>query len=308
MDMGLKKFNITKRQLLFGAAAVSLGSFTKSALAQKQISSKTMSSASPWAKASHSDLRLIATGNPIVRGQYQAGIAVQMRPGFKTYWRHPGDSGVPPSFNFEGSQNLARAKVLYLPPKKFADGAGGHSFGYDSPDVVFPLVITAQDPSKPVLLRLKADYAVCDTICIPAHGEVSLTLSESIDDQNGETVRAAHAQLPERAKLGQTVRNLAIVALKKHTVPEQFLVEIKLPKELQADLFLEGESPWFFETKNLTQGDGDHATFLVSVIERSKAADCTGVDLTLTLVAVKGKTEKISLEVTTRLDLAMVTH
>jgi DsbC/DsbD-like thiol-disulfide interchange protein len=308
MEIQLAKLGLSKRQLLVGGAAGCFGLSSVFAQAQKQIGLKVMPSASPWAKASHSELRLVARNKSILPGQYQAGIAVQMKPGFKTYWRHPGDSGVPPSFSFEGSENLARADILYQPPQKFPDGAGGYSFGYVSSDVVFPLVVTAQDPSKPVLVRLKADYAVCDTICIPAQGQVSLTFIDGMDDQNTELVRAAHDNVPERVKLGQAARNLAIVALKKHTVPEQFLVEVKLPKELQADLFLEGESPWFFETKNLTRGDGDNAIFLVSVIERSKAVDCTGVDLTLTLVAVKGQTEKISLEVTTRLDLAMVTH
>jgi DsbC/DsbD-like thiol-disulfide interchange protein len=313
MEIELAKLGLSKRQLLVGAAAGCFGLYPVFALAQKHTRSKVMPSASPWSKASHSDLRLvangkIAAGKIMSPGQYQAGIAVQMKPGFKTYWRHPGDSGVPPSFSFEGSENLARADILYQPPQKFPDGAGGYSFGYVSSDVIFPLVVTALDPLKPVLVRLKADYAVCDTICIPAHAQVSLTFFEPMDDHNSEMVRAAHANVPERVKLGQVARNLAIVALKKHTVPEQFLVEVKLPKELQADLFLEGESPWFFETKNLTRGDGDNATFVVSVIERSKAADCTGVDLTLTLVAMRDQTEKISLEVTTRLDLAVVTH
>ncbi len=94
-----------------------------------------------------------------------------MQPGWKTYWRYPGDSGVPPRFDFSGSENLKDAKVLFPAPHLFTDETG-HSLGYKN-SAIFPLVITPQQPGKPVRLRMKIDYAVCEKLCVPAEGAPS---------------------------------------------------------------------------------------------------------------------------------------
>ena len=80
------------------------------------------------------------------------GIAIQLQPGWKTYWRNPGDSGVPPRFDFSKSDNVEAVTVLWPAPKKFDDGAGGTSLGYKK-QVVLPLRIVAKNADKPVTLR-----------------------------------------------------------------------------------------------------------------------------------------------------------
>ncbi len=259
--------------------------------------------ASPWSQSSHSGLRLIAAGPASGKsGHYHAGIDIQLAPGFKTYWRHPGDSGVPPVFNFDGSDNLGNAEVLFPMPTRFSDGAGGSSFGYATPTILLPVSVVAKDPSKPVLLRLKADYAVCEKICIPANGEAALAMPTTPHDTSARAIKAGQDLVPDVVALNSGT-SLQIVAFQKGPEPEQFMVDVRVPKELNPDLFLEGESPWFFETKAFTRKSGELGSFLVSVIERSKAADCTGAEVTLTLVA-----HKHAIEVRTRLDLALVTH
>ena len=101
-------------------------------------------------------------------GTLRAGIEIKLQPGWKTYWRYPGDTGVPPRFDFAGSDNLGTAKVLYPAPHSFSDEAGT-SIGYKD-SVIFPVHVTPRDPSKPVTLTLKIDYAVCEKLCIPAEG------------------------------------------------------------------------------------------------------------------------------------------
>src|SRR3954453_13866890 len=105
---------------------------------------------SPWVKDSHSAVRLLAgsRSGAVLLG----GIAIQLEPGWHTYWRTPGDSGVPPRFNFSKSDNVEAVAVLYPVPQKFDDGAGGTSLGYTH-KVVLPLRITAKDANKPVTLR-----------------------------------------------------------------------------------------------------------------------------------------------------------
>ena len=109
--------------------------------------------ASDWVQGHSSRARLIA-GNGL------AGVEVQMPEGWKTYWRTPGDAGgVPPSFDWSQSENLAEATVLYPAPKRFSDKAGD-TVGYKG-TVVFPVRLAAKDPAKPIDLHLLLEYGVC---------------------------------------------------------------------------------------------------------------------------------------------------
>src|ERR1039458_7923592 len=98
--------------------------------------------ASAWEAEPHAAARLIggAALQSADEAWLRAGIEIRLDPGWKTYWRYPGDSGVPPTFDFAGSENVKSVTVLWLAPERFADGAGGHSIGYHG-DVVFPLRI-----------------------------------------------------------------------------------------------------------------------------------------------------------------------
>src|SRR5438045_6108103 len=119
---------------------------------------------SPWQRDGHSAVRLLAgsRSGAVLLG----GIAFQIQPGWKTYWRMPGDSGVPPRFDFSKSDNVEAVTVLWPAPMKFEDGAGGHSLGYKD-QLVLPLRIVAKRADTPVTLRADIDYAVCEKICIP---------------------------------------------------------------------------------------------------------------------------------------------
>src|SRR5262249_521258 len=67
--------------------------------------------------------------------------------------------------------------------------------------VVFPLHIVPQNATKPVLLRLKADYAVCEKICIPVEGRAELLLDGRRPELDSR-LAAFEALVPKRAKLG----------------------------------------------------------------------------------------------------------
>src|SRR4249919_1953318 len=137
--------------------------------------------ASPWQRDAHSALRLLAgsRSGAVLLG----GVSIQLQPGWKTYWRTPGDSGVPPRFDFSKSDNVEAVTVLWPAPKKFDDGAGGTALGYKQ-QVVLPLRIVAKNADKPVTLRANINYAVCDKICIPveANAELGFTSVASTED------------------------------------------------------------------------------------------------------------------------------
>ena len=130
--------------------------------------------ASRWDGDARSAIRLIAgsRSGDIVR----AGVEIRLKPGWHTYWRYPGDAGVPPRFDFQGSQNIKSVDVRWPAPKRLPE-AGMTAIGYDR-DVILPLVIVPQDPAKPVVLRLKLDYAVCEKLCVPADGKAELALAD----------------------------------------------------------------------------------------------------------------------------------
>jgi len=201
---------------------------------------------SPWANESRSAIRLIAGANKGGAAQLRAGVEIKLQPGWKTYWRYPGDSGVPPRFDFSGSDNLLRAKVLYPAPHLFNDETG-NSLGYKT-NVVFPVQVTPKQPGKPVTLRLKLDYAVCEKLCIPAEGRAELTFGKpesNLPESNlGESasdaaLTAAEARVPKpatAAEIGLSARRVTNAA--KPLVDVSIAAEGNKPMTL----FVEGPS------------------------------------------------------------------
>jgi DsbC/DsbD-like thiol-disulfide interchange protein len=154
--------------------------------------------ASPWVREQHSAVRLLAgsRSGAVLLG----GVAFQLDPGWKTYWRTPGDSGVPPRFDFSKSDNVEAVTVLWPAPRKFPDGAGGHSLGYMN-QVVLPLRIVAKSTDKPVTLRATISYAVCHDICIPVEAEAELPFVSVASTEDG-ALSAALDTVPKPANIG----------------------------------------------------------------------------------------------------------
>jgi DsbC/DsbD-like thiol-disulfide interchange protein len=218
-----RSFKLTTAALLACLAAATFASQARAA------------DASAWADDSRSAIRLVAGSNKAGDQKLRAGIEIKLQPGWKTYWRYPGDSGVPPRFDFSGSDNLARAKVLYPAPHLFTDESG-NSLGYKDA-VIFPLQVTARQPGKPVRLRVKLDYAVCEKLCIPAEGRAELTLDAG-DSANDAALAAAEAMVPkpvEAAEAGLSARRVTNAA--------KPLVDVDLPASGKPTaLFVEGPS------------------------------------------------------------------
>src|SRR6202042_2745178 len=164
--------------------------------------------ASPWIRDGHSAVRLLAgsRSGAVLLG----GIAFQLQPGWKTYWRTPGDSGVPPRFDFSKSDNVEAVTVLWPAPVKFDDGAGGHSMGYHN-QIVLPLRIVAKNADKPVTLRAAINYAVCDKLCIPVESNAELAFT-SVASTEDSALFAALDSVPKPARIGdpnpRTIRDV----------------------------------------------------------------------------------------------------
>ena len=98
-------------------------------------------------------------------GQHIAALKITLKPGWKTYWRAPGDAGIPPVFVWDGSRNIDVVEVEYPVPKVFDQG-GMRSVGYEG-SVVFPLILDAQNAGAPIALQGQVTIGVCEDICVP---------------------------------------------------------------------------------------------------------------------------------------------
>jgi DsbC/DsbD-like thiol-disulfide interchange protein len=193
--------------------------------------------ASPWLRDGHSAVRLLAgsRSGAVLLG----GIAFQLQPGWKTYWRTPGDSGAPPRFDFSKSDNIEAVTVLWPAPAKFDDGAGGHSLGYHD-TIVLPLRIVAKNPDKPVTLRADIQYAVCEKICIPVEANAELPFT-SVASTEDSALFAALDTVPKPANIGDpnplTIRDV------KRDGKATVLVDVVSPDDKAVNLFVEGPTP-----------------------------------------------------------------
>jgi DsbC/DsbD-like thiol-disulfide interchange protein len=229
--------------------------------------------ASAWDEGFHARARLVSGGTD--QGRLLAGIEIVLDPGFKTYWRNPGESGLPPRFDWDGSTNAQAIDLKWPVPERTEDPAGV-SFGYHD-RVTFPVVVRPGKPGEPVRLAVSVDYGVCRDICIPAHAELALTLSGGEDGR--PLVKEALDAVPRPQALAAP-GDLSILGV----TPEPgdatvFRVGVRSPDGSKPELFAEAPEGWYLST-----GPAPGGGFLIKVEERPK--DAKGpVPVTLTLAA-----------------------
>ncbi len=202
---------------------------------------------SPWLNDGHSAVRLIAgsRSGQVILG----GIAFALQPGWKTYWRTPGDSGVPPRIDFSKSDNVEAVTIMWPAPMSFEDGVGGYSLGYKT-QVVLPLRIVTKAADKPVILRAAISYAVCETLCIPVEASAELAFNNVASTQDA-TLFAALDTVPKPAIVGDpnplTIRNV------RRDGATQVVVDVAAPDGVVPHLFVEGPTPdWALPIPKLT--------------------------------------------------------
>ena len=125
-------------------------------------------------------------------GTIVSALRVTLAQGWKTYWRAPGDAGIPPHFDWAGSRNLKGVTIRWPTPEVF-DQNGMRSVGYET-QVTLPLLIDAKRDNHPVKINLSMDIGVCKDICVPA----TLTVKGTVAPQGTSPVPAIAAALAER--------------------------------------------------------------------------------------------------------------
>jgi DsbC/DsbD-like thiol-disulfide interchange protein len=253
---------------------------------------------SRWEGDDRSAVRLIA-GSPPAQGAaaLHAGVEIQLKRGWHTYWRYPGDSGVPPVFDFGGSQNLKQVEVLWPAPQRI-DEAGSVSIGYVA-NVIFPLKIIPIDRAKPVMLRLKLDYAICERLCVPVEARTSIALPGGRNAQDAK-LAAAEGRVPKKQPLAAPAA-LAIKSIRRESGPgrPRAVVDVAAPADVPVNLFVEGSSPkWALPVPSpVADAPPGLRRFTFELDGAPPGEAYQGAIITLTAV-----TPSQAVEVTTRLD------
>ena len=251
--------------------------------------------ASAWDNDLRSGVRLIRAGAATESGSaiLRAGVEIKLQPGWKTYWRYPGDSGVPPAFDFSASENLGSATVLWPAPVRFSDGSG-HSIGYKS-SVIFPLRVVPKDASKPVKLKLKLDYAVCETLCVPAHAKAELALTAGSSPHDA-ALKAAELRVPKVVAVGGNTP-LALRKVWRETVSGKpmVMVELAAPGKADIDVFVEGPTPdWALPVPQPVAGAGPgFKRFAFELDGLPAGVSAQGAELKLTAAAGRDAIEAV---------------
>jgi DsbC/DsbD-like thiol-disulfide interchange protein len=270
---------------LFG---IVLGAFLCIALPRTALAVTPGESA--WVASNGSRVRLIS-GTPDIDGKptLVAGVQLRMDPGWKTYWRNPGDSGVPPSFDFKGSKNIKQAELLYPAPHRIGD-ANGTVIGYDD-EVIFPVKITPDHEGEPVELKLAFEYGLCKDLCIPNDVKLELTIAPDQGKGDAMQLESALALTPKEAAPGLLPAVEKVTADLDAPKPE-IVIDAVFPKDAHdTDIFINGEETYVPVPKHEAPLADGKQRFIVSFGSPSEAAALKGKTLTLTLVSDLGSTE-----------------
>ncbi len=216
-----------------------------------------------WHRTDEAAVRLIAGRHELDKnGQIQLGVQIRLKPGWKTYWRNPGESGAPPRFDWDTSGNLDSVELRWPAPVRFS-AFGFDSFGYHD-EVVLPVLLRAASATKPLSARLHLEYMICAQVCIPIQAKLALNLAPSGQQgTDGAATASAFAPLirhylklvPQAAdKSGLTIESARVSG-----PPGKQILHIQGHSNrpfLAPDLMVEGPEPFGFGRPEITYGAG----------------------------------------------------
>lgn len=245
--------------------------------------------ASDWFRGMDNQARLIA-GHASRDGKtaLYAGVDLSMPGGWKTYWRTPGDAGgVPPDFDWTGSDNLASATVLFPAPHRIHDKAGD-VVGYKNA-VLFPVLVTPKDASKPVTLKGKVQYGICKDICIPAEAELQLTIAPDVG--TSAELTAGLERVPDKTARPGIDPTLASWQLSDSAGKPKLVLDVASSDPKTADVFVEGPGGIYVPLPKRAADQSGKALFEVDLTDGVNIKDLKGKPLTVTMIDAKGQSE-----------------
>lgn len=214
-------------------------------------------------------------------GSHMAALHLTLAPGWKTYWRAPGDAGIPPAMDLAGSHNLAGVTPVWPTPEVFFQN-GMQTVGY-AEQLVLPLRIEPQNTAQPAHIAAQIQIGVCNTICVPVDLDIALDLPAQGSDPQQAMIRAALADQPitaDSARVGAV--DCTLNPIKDGLA---LTVNIAMPSAGGTEtVLIETADPlvWVAETAGTRQGGTLTATTeLVHVSGQAFALDRSGLRMTV---------------------------
>jgi DsbC/DsbD-like thiol-disulfide interchange protein len=236
---------------------------------------EALASSTPWINVEGGRVRLVTSGEPDAAGRLYGALDIQLAPGWKTYWRDPGASGVPPTIDVSTSRNIASAELDFPAPERHDRGNFSWA-GYSQP-VSLPVTFKFASPDKPATVDATIFLGICETVCVPV--KASLVLDPTSDPDNPAhvtLVASAHESVPAQAHPGFGIRMVGLEAGK-------LIVEATFPGDSEeADLFMAADNGYFFEEPQRLKKDG--RTFFTINATRPEKKPSSGDGLHYTLV------------------------
>jgi DsbC/DsbD-like thiol-disulfide interchange protein len=147
-----------------------------------------------WHDTHGARVRIVTEPSPDEEGILRGALEIRLDPGWKTYWRDPGDSGVPPSIAVQGRGNVAQPVIGFPPPERFDDGYSLFA-GYDE-TVAFALSFPVEDPEAGLDFTAELFLGICETICIPVQASLDIAPAR-MSGEDARIVGEAFARLPD---------------------------------------------------------------------------------------------------------------
>lgn len=231
------------------------------------------------------NVRLVLAG--VVDGRVDAGLAIDLPEGWKTYWRAPGDAGIPPSIETEASSGLTRPVVRFPTPERFLE-ADLTAIGYTR-SVVLPIDTALADPKRPGGLDVHVMIGLCHDICVPFETRVQAVIDPAAprDGAAAALLAAARARLPVAHRAGSTPA-VESVTVEAGAEGPQAVVTVAMPEGDAAahDLFVEGPTPdWALPQPTRRGAGGARETWVFPVDGLPKGAAFAGSTLAFTIKA-----------------------
>jgi DsbC/DsbD-like thiol-disulfide interchange protein len=242
------------------------------------FASPALASSSDWYDVDGGAVRLVTTGAADENGVIEGVLQIDLKPGWKTYWRDPGDAGVPPTLDASASGNIASAELSFPAPQRIDDGFAIWA-GYKEP-VSFPVAFTLSDAKQPAAIKAKVFLGICEKICIPV--QATFEVDPANDPDNADDAAIVQAALdalpgPEQPDFGVTLQKGG---------KDEVLVEAEFAGEpTSVDFFLAGGDGYQFGPPARRE-DGERLLFSVPILERPGAVPTQGaLNYTLTTEA-----------------------
>jgi DsbC/DsbD-like thiol-disulfide interchange protein len=225
-----------------------------------------------WAGNEGGRMRIVALA-PDTRGIVRGALQIEPKAGWITYWREPGDAGIPPHINFPSSSDVTLQKMSYPVPKRFDNGEL-RDIGYDGP-VAFPFELKIKDPSKPAKLTASTFIGLCRNICIPFQADFSLSLNQEGGTSFSEAmiINDAETKLPEKPSSDFAVTHYTVSA-----DGDQLRLRLRLPKDAikKPKVIVTGPEGHVLFSDDKGKRDGDDYSVALPVGKLPKDYDMKG--------------------------------